>query len=396
MPMRALIAGGGVCGPAAALALQRAGIEAVVYEARPSLWLAEGSYLSIATNGLNALHAIAADAAVLETAFPTTRAVLFGGSGVRLGTVPIGSTRAAGSVSHTIRRVDLHRALHTEAVARGVRIEFGKRLTGAAVTAEGVRAHFDDGSEATGDLLVGCDGVHSITRTIIDRNAPRPRYVGLLNFGGYTAGISVGEPGAWHMIFGARAFFGYVPDNSGGTAWFANVPRQQSTRDERAATTDAEWQRRLMELFADDRGPALDLIGAGRLHLAADNTHDLPHVPVWHRGPVIVIGDAAHAPSPSSGQGASMALEDAVILAKCLRDVPGSGRAFAVFERLRRDRVERIVRHGARSSSSKAAGPIGRAVRDLLLPLVFRYGVTERSLAWMYEHRVDWDRLVAS
>jgi 2-polyprenyl-6-methoxyphenol hydroxylase-like FAD-dependent oxidoreductase len=111
---------------------------------------------------------------------------------------------------------------------------------------------------------------------------------------------------------------------------------------------------------------------------------------------VIVIGDAAHAPSPSSGQGASMALEDAVILAKCLRDVPGSGRAFAVFERLRRDRVERIVRHGARSSSSKAAGPIGRAVRDLLLPLVFRYGVTERSLAWMYEHRVDWDRLVAS
>ena len=62
------------------------------------------------------------------------------------------------------------------------------------------------------------------------------------------------------MIFGARAFFGYVPDAAGGTAWFANVPRHQATRVERESTTAAQWKRWLIELFANDRGPATALI----------------------------------------------------------------------------------------------------------------------------------------
>jgi 2-polyprenyl-6-methoxyphenol hydroxylase-like FAD-dependent oxidoreductase len=86
-----------------------------------------------------------------------------------------------------------------------------------------------------------------------------------------------------------------------------------------------------------------------------------------------------------------MALEDGVMLATCLRDVPGIGDAFRAFERLRRRRVERIVAQGARSSSSKAAGPFGRIVRDQMLPFVFRYLVTEKSLTWMYEHHIDWE-----
>jgi 2-polyprenyl-6-methoxyphenol hydroxylase-like FAD-dependent oxidoreductase len=198
------------------------------------------------------------------------------------------------------------------------------------------------------------------------------------------------------MIFGARAFFGYVPDAAGGTVWFANVPRHPSNRAERESTTAEQWKHRLIELFAHDRGPATELIGAGSPQLAADNTHDLPSVPTWHKAPVIIIGDAAHAPSPSSGQGASMALEDGVVLAKCLRDVPSIQKAFATFERIRRHRVERIVAQGARSSSSKAAGPVGRVLRDLLLPFVFRHVVTERSMAWIYDYHVDWDRSVSS
>jgi 2-polyprenyl-6-methoxyphenol hydroxylase-like FAD-dependent oxidoreductase len=217
----------------------------------------------------------------------------------------------------------------------------------------------------------------------------------LLNFGGYTPGTAIGEAGTWHMIFGARAFFGYVPDGVGGTVWFVNVPRHASSRTERESTTAGQWKQWLIELLAGDRGPAAELITAGILQLTADNTHDLPSVPVWHKAPLIIIGDAAHAPSPSSGQGASMALEDGVILAKCLRDVPGIRNAFAAFERIRRRRVERIVAQGARSSSSKTAGPVGRLVRDLALPFVFRYLVTAKSLAWMYEYHIDWARPVA-
>ena len=99
------------------------------------------------------------------------------------------------------------------------------------------------------------------------------------------------------------------------------MPRDPITPAERAATSTEAWQRQLAELFADDDGPAVDLIRGGELDLAGDNTYDRPHVPTWHSGRMVIIGDAAHAPSPSSGQGASMAMEHAVVLAKCLRDV---------------------------------------------------------------------------
>ena len=296
-----------------------------------------------------------------------------------------------GTVSHTIKRAHLHRVLHDQAVRRGVRVEFGKRVTGVEIASERALARFEDGSEAAGDVLIGCDGIRSIVRRTIDPKAPAPRYVGLLNFGGYTRSVAAAEPGSWHMIFGKRAFFGYATDPAGGTVWFANVPRTPATQAERASTTGEHWKRWLIDLFADDRGPATELIAAGALELAADNTHDLPFVPTWHNGPLIIIGDAAHAPSPSSGQGASIAIEDSVLLAKCLRDIRNRQGAFVAFERLRRQRVERIVAQGARSGSSKALGPMGRTLRDLMLPFVFKHVVTEKSLAWMYDHHIEWD-----
>jgi 2-polyprenyl-6-methoxyphenol hydroxylase-like FAD-dependent oxidoreductase len=111
-----------------------------------------------------------------------------------------------------------------------------------------------------------------------------------------------------------------------------------------------------------------------------------------------IVGDAAHATSPASGQGASMAIEDAVVLAICLRDLPGVQQAFAAYEQLRRERVERVVAQGARSSSGKAAGPIARVLRDLMLPVVLKRVASsgEKSLAWMYDYHIDWDEKVAA
>jgi FAD-dependent urate hydroxylase len=391
--VKALITGGGIAGPVTAMALQRAGIEAVVYEAHVPEPGEAGSYLTVATNGLDALRAVDADKPVLAAGFPTPTNVLWSGTGRRLGAVSNGGRLADGTVSHTIKRARLYRALHDEAAARGISMEYGRRLVGAEATpGGGVEATFDDGGRERGDLLIGADGVHSATRRLLDPAAPAGRYVGLVNFGGYTpAGAGTTEPGAWHMIFGRRAFFGYVVDPAGGTVWFANVPRPAVTPAERAATGPEQWRRQLVELFAGDHGPAGDLIAAGTLELAADNTHDLPSVPTWHRGPMVIVGDAAHAPSPTSGQGASMAAEDGVVLAQCLRDLPSVPEALAAYEGRRRARVERIVAQGARAGSAKTPGPVGRVVRDLALPLVFRFLVTDRSTAWIYRHHIDWD-----
>jgi FAD-dependent urate hydroxylase len=390
---RALIIGGGVAGPVAAMALQRAGIDAVVYEAYTPTTEEVGSYLTVATNGLDALRAIGADRPVLDAGFPTPTNVLLSGTGRRLGAVSNGGRLPDGTTAHTIKRARLYRALHQQATDRGIQVEYGKRLVDADAGPDGgVVARFDDGTRATGDLLVGADGVHSLTRRLIDPAAPDGRYVGLVNFGGYTHEAAPGaEPGVWHMIFGRRAFFGYVVDPAGATVWFANVPRAKVSQAERAATTAEQWRRQLVELFGDGHGPASGLVAAGQLELAADNTHDLPRVPTWHKGPMVVIGDAAHAPTPTSGQGASMAAEDAVVLAKSLRDLPDIPQALAAYEQLRRRRVERIVAQGARTSSSKTPGPVARVLRDLLLPVVFKFLVTDRSQAWIHDHHIDWE-----
>ncbi len=161
------------------------------------------------------------------------------GTGKRLGRVPIGGTLPDGTVRITIKRARLHQALREQATRRGIPFEFGKRIVDAQPTTRGgIVARFEDGTQAAADLLIGCDGVHSVTREIIDRHAPTGRYVGLINFGGYTSTFAEPiEPGVWHMMFGTRAFFGYVVDAGGGIVWFANVPRGEVSSSERQGTT---------------------------------------------------------------------------------------------------------------------------------------------------------------
>src|SRR5688572_23962047 len=379
--MHVLIAGGGVAGSVAAMALQQAGIEATLFESHPRTKAEVGSYFTISPNGLDALDAVGALDLVKRHGLPTRRNILWDANGRPLGSPGLGAALPDGTVAQTLKRSRLNRILLDEAIERGIRVEFGRRLVGSAVGPAGdVTAKFDDGSRATGDLLVGADGIHSVVRRLIDPMAPTGRFVGLTNFGGFTRGAALDVEGeAWHMIFGRRAFFGYYPAANGDVVWFANWPRDPISTEERAATSHDAWKDQLIELFAGDDGPAVDLIHAGELELAADNTYDLGHVPVWHRGPMVIIGDAAHAPSPTSGQGASMAAEDGVILAKALRDLPSVAAALAAYEGQRRRRVEKIVAFGARGSSAKVPGPLGRVMRDALLRLVFRFFVSERS-----------------
>jgi 2-polyprenyl-6-methoxyphenol hydroxylase-like FAD-dependent oxidoreductase len=279
----------------------------------------------------------------------------------------------------------------------GDRYRLGSEVTGFEVDDGGVTVALADGTSERADLLVGADGIRSVVRRSIDPGSPAPRYVGLTNFGGFTAAADLRrDPGlereAWTMTFGRRAFFGAAPTPAGDVVWFVNWPRPAIEAGERRATSDATWTARLVELVADDAGPAADLIAAGTLQLAGDSTFDLGHVPSWHRGPLVIVGDAAHAPSPSSGQGAAMAAEDGVILAKALRDVRGVEPALAAYENARRARVEKIVAAGARSSSAKIPGGIGRAFRDVAMRAIFRWVVTDRSMAWQFDHRVEWDR----
>jgi FAD-dependent urate hydroxylase len=389
----ALIIGGGIAGPAAAMALQKAGIDSVVYEAHPAGANGIGAFLTLASNGVDALRVLAADQPARSAGFPTPAITLRNAMGKHLGASRTGRPLPDGATSQTIKRADLYRVLHEEASSRGVRIEHGKRLVAAEETGGGVRAVFSDGSEAVGDVLIGCDGVHSTVRRIIDPAAPAPTYAGLLTTGGYVRGVRVDtEPGSYEMIFGKRAFFGYAVAPDGEVWWFANVPRRdEPARGEMTAISGDEWRRRLLQLYAEDDGPAVPLVRATPEMTAMSPIHSIPHLPTWHNGRMIVIGDAAHAPSPTSGHGASLSIEDAVVLAKCLRDLPTPQAAFARFEAARRPRVERIVKWAARINNSKAAGPVARVLRDAMLPTILKMTADSKAFRQTYDYHIDWD-----
>ncbi|WP_329549977.1 FAD-dependent monooxygenase [Streptomyces sp. NBC_01356] len=395
--MKALIIGGGIAGPSAAMALQQAGIDATVYEAHAGGADNVGVFITLGSNGIDALHSIGADAQAVAAGFPTPGIDMVSTTGKALGQVR--TSRPDGDItSRTLKRADLYRALRDEALRRGIRIEHGKRLVDAKDTGDGVRAIFADGTEEHGDLLIGCDGIHSTVRKLIDPAAPAPAYSGLIGLGGYTRGVPVNtEVGSYQMVFGKRAFFGYALAPDGEVWWFVNLPRpNEPARGELEAISSEQWQRQLTELFADDAGPAVELIRASHEILPASPVHAMMGVPAWHRGRTIIIGDAAHAPSPTSGQGASLSIEDAVELAKALRDLPTIEGAFAAYEALRRPRVEQIVKQAARINNNKAAGPVGRVFRDLMMPVILPRLANSEHTRQTYGYHIDWNAPIAA
>src|SRR5262249_42773861 len=108
------------------------------------------------------------------------------------------------------------------------------------------------------------------------------------------------------------------------------------------------------------------------------------------------VGDAVHAPSNSTGQGASLAIESAVQLARCVRDLPDPGSAFAAYEALRRTRVEGIARRGAKINHSKAPGRVARLFMPVALPLMFRMMDVEKTMGAEQRYTIDWDARVSA
>ena len=302
-----------------------------------------------------------------------------------------------GQPSLAMWRADLHRVVHQHAVAAGIAVQHGKRLVDVREDPSGVTAVFSDGSTATADVLVGADGIRSTVRSLIDPDAPDARYVGLLGFGGFAPGAAPAEPEAMHFVYGKEAFFGYWTLPDGRTGWFSNLPHEKPLPMAEARRVPAdEWMRQLRARHSEDF-PAHDVLR----HADADglmvigSLEILPKVPQWHRGRMALVGDAAHAPSSSSGQGASLAVESAVQLARCLRDLPDAGTAFAAYERLRRSRVEKIAANAEKNNRQKAFGPVGSALMSVLMPVAMKtFLKPEKVFGPVHNYRIDWDARV--
>ncbi|MFF2812037.1 FAD-dependent monooxygenase [Streptomyces sp. NPDC058000] len=385
----ALVIGGGVAGPVAALALRKAGITATVYEAYPTAADGVGAWLGLAPNGLAALATVGADAAVRAVGQPVPGVVMADGAGHHFTSFD-GFPELPATM--TMPRDRLFRALADHAVGEGIRFVYGKRCVGAEETSDGVTAHFADGTSATADLLIGADGIRSTVRTVIDPQAPAPEYGGVLSFGGRTradSGIEAeveAAPGTMYFAFG-RAFMGYWRGPDGRLIWFAGLPTDTPpSQEDLARVPTTEWLRKLRDLYAGHvPGERLLRHTDPDALMVVGQMERMPSVPHWHRGRMVLVGDAVHAPSSSSGQGASLAIESAVELARCLRDLPTYREAFAAYEALRRPRVEAIGLNAAAVNKVKA----GKSEAP-----VPAFPAPEEMFRALHFHRIAWEETV--
>ena len=429
---RALVIGGGVAGPTAAMFLAAYGWEVEIFEAAAKPDDYAGSFLNVATNGLTVLDALYLRERLLSDAHPAPHMIMWSSTGKQLGSVPNGPAGDPARGSAVVRRGWLHRVLREVAEDRGIPIRFGARLTGITSESSAVRATFADGHEESADILIGCDGIGSPTRTHIDAHAPNPQYSGLVGLGGFARVIGLPPtPATQHFVFGRRSFFGYLvrtaasvgnrapthgvgasggvlssasDDDGGGLTarcassseedgtvyWFANITAPEPSRGSLRDVSAAEWLDRLRDLHQDDPYPVPQIIDGHDGDLGAYPIYDLSGVPRWSRGRVVAVGDAVHATSPSAGQGASLALEDAQALAMCLRAEADHEAAFARYQAMRQPRADKVVDYARKINSQKRVSKsrVAVAIRDAMLPLFLKRAANDRSNDWLYNYRL--------
>lgn len=360
-PKKAIIVGGGIGGLTTAVTLRKIGLEVEVWERARELRVA-GTALSFMCNAVAALHTLdihldeelAARGRVFERLHFLTR------KGRRIRTMEFGEfARKQDAANFAIHRADLQAALLAAAGA-DLRIELGAVATGFRVTEAGVQVDFADGRQATGDLLIGADGFNSaIRRQLMGAEEIRD--------GGYDcwlATVPFQHPkfasGYAAHYWGAGERFGLADIGNGRAYWWGT----KNSAPGQAAVTDVKAEvQRVFAGWAPEVRAVIDTTPPESI--VTVRAQDRPFRDTWGQGPVTLLGDAAHPMLVSLGQGAAMAVEDAVVLA---RQLAGAD----VVEGLRRYEAERIPRTHVMVEASYALsqveqleGPIKHRMRAL-------------------------------
>lgn len=333
MPARFLVVGAGIAGLATAVALHRNGHDVQVLEQRTDL--GAGTAITIWPNALAALDEIGAGDGVRDAGGRVTAGAIRWRSGRWLRR-PAGQrmVTALGEPLVVVRRstlTDLLRgSLPTGAVTTGAAV------TTVTVTGSRVQVTLADGHVAEADAVIGADGIGSVVARTL--NGPLPsRYVGYTAWRGI-AGVPL-DPEVAGETLGPGVQVGHVPLDSDHTYWFAT---ERTAEGGRAPEGEHAHLARLLSGWA---APIPELLAAtAPQHLLRNDLYDRARARHWCRGPVVIVGDAAHPMRPHLGQGGCQGIEDAAVLARCVAQAPNLPRAFASFAEFRRRRVRGVVR----------------------------------------------------
>ncbi|MGD1171729.1 FAD-dependent oxidoreductase [Mycobacterium seoulense] len=336
-PLRALVVGAGVGGISVARGLLRDGHDVTVFERRPDV-RAPGGAVTIWSNGEMVLRQLGVEMDGAGQLLSTVRALTSTGRPLATLDVSAIADRLGAPVRMVPRRILLERLLDGFPADR---IRCDSHAIALAATPDGVRVEFGDGSSAEGDLLIGADGLHSMVRDSVGGRAAKP--TGWCSWQGLIRLAEIPNKDTALMVIGECGNLGLWPAGSSEVQWWFDLPWScdfvrpqrpiQTLRSHFTGWSDAV-DRVLAALTDDDLAPS-------------PYPHFRHPMPPAGRGPVTLLGDAAHTMPPTLAQGANQALLDTMVLCKALSDLQGNGdvvSALRWYEKTRRRKVMAVSR----------------------------------------------------
>ncbi|RCW45223.1 salicylate hydroxylase [Halopolyspora algeriensis] len=375
------IVGGGIGGLTLALSLRSRGIVADVYE-QASEFREVGAAVALSANGTRVLRDLGVgDRLDACSAVPTELIYRHWRDARRIRAFEAGESyeKRFGAPYYGVHRADLQQIL--VGACDPERVHLDHRIVDLTETADGVRLTFADGREATADVVVGADGVHSTVRSHIT-DTDTLRYSGTSGFRGLIPAEqlpNLPDPGAIQFWMGPGGHLLHYPIGSGEMINFLAVRHEPET------WPDSAWMRpappeEIAAAFDGWHPAVVDMVTATSIHRRwALFTQDPSNR--WHRGRVVLLGDAVHAMLPHHGQGANQSIEDAAVLAACLAEAEDPSAALDRYERLRRTRTRQVQR-SSRVASDLLHLPDGPEAeqRDRNLATI------DETLDWIHGH----------
>ena len=334
-PKRIAVVGAGLGGLAAAIGLQRSGHDVTVFDKGASFEeLHVGGGMQLGVNAMRAFREIGLEEVVAGAGTAVLKQQLRAPSGALLGDWPVVKLGERFGVTDVrLMRSDLHRALAEALGSDSVR--FGQRTTGFSQDDEAVRVQFDDGTEFAADVLVGADGLHSAIRPQIVETG-EPRYAGYAYWRGRTdKPHPMVKQGESQLFIGTGVRFAYYAVGDDHVTWWSVTQAPQGPKDVSKAELlerHRGWAAPIEELLEATDPETIDIV----------DIVDRDPVERWGEGRVTLLGDAAHPMTIDAAQGACQAIEDAVVLTRCLERQDAVA-GLREYERLRIPRTTAVV-----------------------------------------------------
>ena len=349
MSMRILVVGAGIAGLAVARGLRVNGFRPHVVEELPAATV-PGAGIYLPGKAARAMRALGLDAPMRPLGDLIFRQVFADADGHHLCEVDVAALWAGVGESRALPRADLQRVLLTGV---GGEVRYKTAVRDLRVGASTAEVQFSDGTASTYDLVIAADGRRSTVRAKAGIGGPATPTGQIVYRSVVSGGPAVAD---WTALLGRRSAFVVMP--MGGRRLYCYA-------DETAAAdapAPAEPLARVRELFAGFGGPVPAVLEAmEKVQVARTDEVVLDS---WSHGPVLLVGDAAHATAPTLAQGAAMAFEDAVVLGEVLRVSDSVPAALKAYEERRRPRTDWVREQTVERDRARDELP---ALRDPML-----------------------------